>query len=174
MTGVILAGGQATRFGTDKAFALWNGKPFLKCVHDAVRPVCDNVIVLTPPAAELPKYARLAPGCTLIPDPRAGAGPVEAMRGAVDFLRAATLLIVPCDAPGLTIDVVKRLLIQSEETNAAVVLESKAGPIFDLFAAPRNIVLKRLADAKRMEDLVKGARTLKSDLDGLNVNEAPQ
>jgi molybdopterin-guanine dinucleotide biosynthesis protein A len=43
--GAIIAGGKATRFGSDKAAALLNGRPLIEHVADGLREQVDALIV---------------------------------------------------------------------------------------------------------------------------------
>lgn len=173
VTGLILAGGQSSRFGSDKAFALWKGRPFLQLVHDAIKPVCQSVVVLIPATRELQRYARLAPGATILPDFRIEQGPVESLRGAAALIRHPTVLVVPCDAPGLTGELAKTLVTRAKKSSQAVVVSQKSSPLWDLFAAPKEFLVRKLVDAQTMEDLTRTATKVESKLEGLNVNEPP-
>jgi molybdenum cofactor guanylyltransferase len=174
VTGVILAGGQSERFGgKDKAFAIWEGRPFLARVGEAVRSVSDGILILAPAGADGVTYARHVPGATVVPDRAAGRGPVEALRGAAVLLRTPTVLVAPCDAPGLTPALARRLVALSEEGKRPAVAASQAEPIWTLFATPLELLMERLPGAKRMEDLVAGAEHVATELEGLNVNEPP-
>lgn len=172
VTGVILAGGESSRFGGDKAFALWRGRPFLSLVGDAVRSVCDGVIVLAPAGSKNLDYARLVPGATVLPDRAKAQGPVEALRGASALLRTPFVLVAPCDAPGLPHGLARRLVAIAEETMRPAVATTDA-PLFSLFASPTEKILLRLPSAKRLEDLLTDAERVLTDADGLNVNEPP-
>lgn len=79
--------------------------------------------------------------------------------------------MAPCDAPGLGPDLVHSLVVQAEEHGQVVLAEPPSGPLFDLFSTPRSLLLERLRDAQRLEDLSAGARRLKTEAEGLNVNE---
>lgn len=173
VTAVILAGGESARYGSDKAFALWEGKPFLACVASALRPVADGFIVLAPARASPVPYAKLVPGATVVADRDEGAGPVVALRGAISLVRTPTLVVAPCDAPGLPTGLVRRLVAFSEESNQAAVAAAGSGPLFSIFAAPTALIRERLATAQRMADLVSGAEHVATDANGLNEN-APQ
>ena len=172
VTAVVLAGGESTRFGHDKAFALWHGKPFLRLVGEAALAVSDGVVVLVPAGSKNLDYARLVPGATILPDRARGQGPVEALRGAAAVLRTPFTLVVPCDAPGLPHGLARRLVAVCEETLKPAVAVGPSGPIFTLFAISTEMLLGRLAGARRMEDLVQDAEPVKTDAQGLNVNDA--
>ena len=43
--GAIIAGGKATRFGSDKAAAMLNGRPLIEHVADGLREQVDRLIV---------------------------------------------------------------------------------------------------------------------------------
>jgi len=174
VTAVILAGGDSSRFGRDKAFALWQGQPFIQLVGAAVRVVSDSVLVLVPAGSKNLEYAKLVPGATIVPDRAAGAGPVDALQGVTVLLRAPFTLVAPCDAPGLPHGLVRRLVAIAEETGRPAVAVPPTGPLFTLFAAPTPLLLERLQRAHRLEDLVAGAEPVPTDAANLNVNEPPR
>lgn len=57
---VILAGGSSSRFGKDKGVMGLAGKPLIRRVVDAVRPVVDETIVVTSSKERASKYADVA------------------------------------------------------------------------------------------------------------------
>lgn len=96
----ILAGGQSRRFGSDKAAALWDGRPLLSHVRDACARWADAVVVV---GREGGIADRPAPGL----------GPLGGIAGALHH--AATqgfdsVLTVPCDTPYLPEALVASLL----------------------------------------------------------------
>ena len=101
--GAILAGGQASRFGADKAMALFEGKPLIDHVALALRAQTDAVIVV----------GREHAGLTSVADrPAAGLGPLGALAGALHWARAngfAAVLSAPCDVPLLPEDLATQM-----------------------------------------------------------------
>ena len=96
----ILAGGQSSRFGSDKAAALWDGRPLLSHVRDACARWADAVVVV---GREGGIADRPAPGL----------GPLGGIAGALHH--AATqgfdsVLTVPCDTPYLPEALIASLL----------------------------------------------------------------
>lgn len=100
--GVVLAGGQSTRFGSDKALAEYKGHTLLAHAVDLLSGWCEHVIVAgraTAPAPTVPDH------------PRAGMGPLggvlAGLRHAADEGYAGVLtmgvdtLDLPADLPGL-------------------------------------------------------------------------
>ncbi|MDJ0643117.1 MAG: molybdenum cofactor guanylyltransferase [Erythrobacter sp.] len=76
LLGAILAGGQARRFGSDKAYALHNGRRLIDHVADALGSQCTALIVC----------GREEPGFGCIPDrPEAGLGPLGGLNAALQF-----------------------------------------------------------------------------------------
>src|SRR5688572_9294527 len=47
VTGIILAGGRSSRFGSDKAFATWGGKTMIEAVINSLLPILPRVLVVT-------------------------------------------------------------------------------------------------------------------------------
>ena len=74
LLGAILAGGQARRFGSDKAQALFAGARLIDRVDAALAAQCEGVVVC----------GREEPGFTCIPDwPEAGLGPLGGLAAAL-------------------------------------------------------------------------------------------
>lgn len=96
--GAILAGGQSRRFGSDKAEALFEGKPLLDHVADALRPQCAELVVA----------GRPWPGIKSVSDlPEPGLGPLGGLAGALDHAQREGFDVVlssGCDVLGLPAD----------------------------------------------------------------------
>lgn len=74
LLGAILAGGQARRFGSDKAHALYHGARLIDQVAAALNAQCSGVVVC----------GRTEPGFTCIADwPEAGLGPLGGLAAAL-------------------------------------------------------------------------------------------
>jgi molybdopterin-guanine dinucleotide biosynthesis protein A len=101
--GAVLAGGQARRFGADKALAVFEGRALIDHVVGALAAQTDAVVVV----------GRQYGAMTSVDDrPRAGLGPLGALAGALHHAREhgfAGVLSAPCDAPLLPGDLVRRL-----------------------------------------------------------------
>jgi len=102
--GAVLAGGQSSRFGSDKALAEYRGHTLLSHAVDALSGWCEHVVVVgreTAPAPTLPDW------------PRPGMGPLAgiaaALRHARDESYEAVLtcgvdsLCLPEELPGLLV-----------------------------------------------------------------------
>ena len=93
--GVVLAGGQSRRFGSDKALAEVDGESLLSLMITALRPYCDTVIVAGRDQAPAPTVADW---------PRAGLGPLGGLAGALSYAQAngfASVLTCGVDSMGL-------------------------------------------------------------------------
>jgi molybdopterin-guanine dinucleotide biosynthesis protein A len=76
--GAVLAGGQSSRFGSDKAMAELGGHTLLALAVDALSGLCEHVIVVgreTAPAPTLPDW------------PKPGMGPLGGIAAALHFAR---------------------------------------------------------------------------------------
>lgn len=74
--GAIIAGGKATRFGSDKAAAVLNGRPLIEHVADGLREQVDKLIVV----------GRAWPGMDWVEDtPFADMGPLGGLNAAFQY-----------------------------------------------------------------------------------------
>lgn len=98
LLGAILAGGQARRFGSDKAQALYQGARLIDRVADAMVPQCAGLIVC----------GREEPGFRCIRDwPEVGLGPLGGLAAALRHAREqgfSHVLSAGVDAPDLPHD----------------------------------------------------------------------
>jgi molybdopterin-guanine dinucleotide biosynthesis protein A len=167
-TGVILAGGASTRFGSDKAFARWEGETFLARVARAVAPHVDELLVLARAGSDPAGYVHEAPGAIVLPDRRSGEGPVAALRDALPAIRGERIVVAACDAPGLTAEAVASLAAHER----AILVDAAGDPCMAL-VLPAAALRERLASATRLMDLAVGARRVASALRGLD-EDAPR
>lgn len=91
--GAILAGGRASRFGSDKALAQWRGRALIDHAVAALLPAVDAVVICGRPHGDWPWVSdRPAPEL----GPLGGLCAALAYAGAHGFDRVVTL---PCDVP---------------------------------------------------------------------------
>ena len=103
LLGAILAGGGSTRFGSDKALALLDGRPLVGHVRDRLGPQVAAMVVCGRPLAGL---------AGLDDWPAPGLGPLGGLAAALRHAAAHgfdAVLSVPCDAPRLPADLAARL-----------------------------------------------------------------
>lgn len=168
--GVLLAGGMSRRYGSDKAFALWDGEPYLAHVARALAPHCDPLVVCGRADVQAEAYARLAPGARVLPDEKLDEGPVVALRRALAAFPARWVVVAGCDSPALAPQHVADLLAaaRTREGPARLVHEGRA--LHAVFAAPAGLVAERAARSDRMMPLTEGAVELEVAGPGWNVN----
>ncbi len=128
IAGLVLAGGRSSRFGSDKAMAVLEGRPLIAHVADALAAGCEALAVNAPLQRQAAAWARAA-GRPLLPDPPGA--PDGPLTGVLEGLRwAATrgcdaLATAPCDTPRLPADLTARLAEALGEVPAAVARTSE-------------------------------------------------
>lgn len=103
LLGAILAGGQSSRFGSDKAAALLHGLPLIDHVARALAGQCDAVVVVGHDHAHLPR---------IDDHPCPGHGPLGGINAALRHAHANgfdRVLSAPCDAVNLDAQLAKLL-----------------------------------------------------------------
>ncbi|MGI4731521.1 MAG: molybdenum cofactor guanylyltransferase [Janthinobacterium lividum] len=102
--GALIAGGAASRFGSDKALAPWRGRAMIGWAADALAPWCDAVVVV----------GREWDGLASITDrPAPGLGPLGGIAGALVHAGAHgfdTVVTIGCDMPDVPRELIGRLL----------------------------------------------------------------
>lgn len=170
VVGIVLAGGASTRFGADKCFADWRGRPFVACVARALAARADALVVLSRHGEPPQRYAALVPGARVVPDAVPGEGPVAALRRALDLVDAPFAVVAACDAPGLTGELVGSLVNAARAVDGVAVLEADGRLVHAVFAGRVLALRARLAGASRLGDVTRGAARVAASGLGLNVN----
>jgi molybdenum cofactor guanylyltransferase len=161
--GFVLAGGRSTRFGQDKALVEIDGKPMVsrmcQLIFDAVtRDVCV--------VGAASKYGKYAPKC--IEDRWPGEGPLGGIVTAL-FHTAENLpgyawnLIVSCDMPFLTEEMLGYCVDRAKKSDAEVVLPRSAQGLEPLCACWRTSAAAKVQHAfeqgvRKVTDAVKHFR----------------
>ena len=127
--GLVLAGGRSSRFGSEKALAVWEGKPLLAHVLVRLAPDCAAVAVSAREGSGAAALAREL-GLTVLHDAAGDAdGPLAGIRAGLGWaatVGARALVVAPCDTPFLPADYVARLVAALDPAPAAFV-ETPAG-----------------------------------------------
>lgn len=96
VTGVILAGGQSSRMGEDKALLRWKGLPLYRYLTAALEPVCREILIST----HLPSESFGA--IKVIPDRFDSIGPIAGIEAGLYHAAHPLVLFVSVDTPNLS------------------------------------------------------------------------
>jgi molybdopterin-guanine dinucleotide biosynthesis protein A len=134
ISGVIIAGGKASRMGgINKAFLPLAGKPMIQYVIDALRPQVAELLINA--NHDLDTYRGL--GLPVIPDLSTDyQGPLAGILAALTAASREWVQIAPCDGPLLPTDLALRLHQQAERTEALLCIPhdgNRLQPLFGLF-----------------------------------------
>ena len=127
ITGIVLAGGMSTRFGSDKLAAEVEGESLLRRAMKSVGQVSDEVIVVLAVDGSPPD---LGTGVTFVHDAEAGQGPLQGVVAGLTAAQPGTAVIVGGDMPFLSSEVLRRLAQLVHDAGEAAVLqdhEAKTG-----------------------------------------------
>ena len=118
VTAAVLAGGESTRFGTDKALFLWRGKPLVVYAVKGLRPEVAEVLVVAKSAAPFEGISGL--GARIVLDGRADSNPFWGLLAALGTVRTPWLFLCPCDAPLVRPGLLRALFDAREGARAVV------------------------------------------------------
>ena len=147
IAGVILCGGQSRRMGgVTKAHQLLAGKPLLQHVIERLAPQVGRVVL----SVETISDGFSDFGLEQVEDPKPGHG--GPLGGLVAALRSVAedhewLLLVPCDAPFLPLNLAKRLCRFAVEAEAEGCVVRYAGSVQPTFSIWNRSLLASLEKA---------------------------
>ncbi|NOZ95094.1 MAG: molybdopterin-guanine dinucleotide biosynthesis protein B [Acidobacteria bacterium] len=129
LLGGLLVGGGSTRMGRPKQLLEHGGITFAEIAHAALAPHVERVVLLG--GGELPPALR---GLERLPDPPALAGPMAGLAAALRWAPRAAWLLVACDLPRLSREVLAWLVEQRAPGRRAVLPTGPSGRIEPLLA----------------------------------------
>ena len=143
ITGVVLAGGRATRWdGRDKGLIQVSGRPMISHVLDALAPQVERIIINA--NRNLDEYRAF--GLPVVTDAsRDFLGPLAGIASGMAAARTEWVAITPCDSPLLAADCVGRLVSACEHDERADIAVAHDGDrIQPVFALIRRALLDDL------------------------------
>ena len=122
ITGVILAGGQSSRFGSNKALALWRGKFLIQHAREALSSVFTDCLLVT----NIPgQYVFL--NMPIISDRYQNMGPLAGIHAALHHSSKPWIFVIGCDMPAVTPELITFLCGLAKEEFEAVIPWPKTG-----------------------------------------------
>lgn len=135
--GILLAGGLSRRYGSPKAFAEMNGKKFYQIVYDVLQSVCDQVVIVT--RKEFIDWFPKEYHVIVDIDAYSGCGPLAGIYSAMNEKEAKNYVVLPCDMPLMTSQVLKQL-VKLHSTDVTVIRsEGYLQPLVSVWS--RNVKL---------------------------------
>ena len=133
ITGVVLAAGASTRFGSTKQLAVVDGKPLPQHAIDALSEAeVDELLVVTGHDAEAVEVAlTLPPEGRFVRNPNHRDGQATSLAAALHAVAddSQAVVVLMGDQPGVTADVIRALVDRFHETRAQIVrIEYLDGP----------------------------------------------
>lgn len=138
VTALILAGGQSSRMGTDKALLPWQGMTLLQRVVKVAQACCGTVCIVTPwPERYRHLFSSSINWCL---EGSENAGPLVALAKGFETVQTPWVLLLACDMPQLDPKVLSTWIAQlpapdSESTAIAYVpyYQSRWEPLCGLY-----------------------------------------
>jgi len=113
--GIILAGGQSRRMGTDKAFVLFEGRILIERVIEPLRAVCEGIVIV---ANDREPYARFR--VPIVADTVPDFGPLAGLHAGLTAAQAELSLVVAVDMPFLNLALLRALIDAADGWDAVI------------------------------------------------------
>lgn len=150
-SGILLAGGKSSRMGEDKAFLKYGGLFLYQYNLKILEQFSDNLIVSSSNKAfNQLKYLR-------VEDETPELGPIGGIYSSLKRIRYSNAIVLPCDLPFITIDIIDELIANSEGYDICIALNNSGQPEPLVGIYSTSILPK-------MEDLIKNGKYKIRDL----------
>ncbi|MFQ5645614.1 MAG: molybdenum cofactor guanylyltransferase [bacterium] len=163
LSGVILAGGENSRIGLNKAYLKLDGQTFIERIIDVLRPVCREIIIVSN-GKEL--YPGL-PDCRVI-HTRTRIGPVAGIYEGLKAAGSQFSLCTACDIPFIHRGIVSEI-VQALTPDVQVVAPRYRGLLEPLCAAYSRECTEAIAGNMR-----QGKHKIQDFFDKVKVKEIPE
>jgi molybdenum cofactor guanylyltransferase len=155
VSGIVLAGGRSSRFGSDKLVAELDGRRLLDLAIEGLAAVSDEVLVVVSPGDE-----RILPSSTatvrLVTDPERHGGPLVGLLAGLEVADQPIVVLAGGDMPSLSpavLGAMIRTLVASEPGTDAIILASRGDrpplPAVLRTGASTDVARRLVADGER-------------------------
>jgi molybdopterin-guanine dinucleotide biosynthesis protein A len=157
---IILAGGQSSRMGSNKALLDFGGRPLIHVLVDRILPVTNHILISSNDSSSY-RFLNLP----VIPDQYRGQGPLAGFHAVMHRNISTLFLVLACDLPNLRAPFLNRLIDLVIGFDAAIP-RTKDGLAHPLCAVYRRTCLPMIEKA-----LLHGSnKVIETFLDGsLNI-----
>lgn len=159
VTGIVLAGGRSSRFGSDKLVVELDGRTLLARAVEAVEAVASEILVVCSPAGERDLPSSRVP-VRRVDDPEAYGGPLVGLRAGLEAAVEPLVLVIGGDMPAVQPEVLHLLLgtLMSGDSAIGAAVLASGGRLVPLPAALRTVAARD--DVARLVD--DGERRLRT------------
>ncbi|MCB0477840.1 MAG: molybdenum cofactor guanylyltransferase [Crocinitomicaceae bacterium] len=127
-TGVVLAGGESSRMGTDKGLVQIDGKTMVEHVLETLKQVTEEVVIIS----NNKDYEQF--GVSVFQDEIKLRGPVGGIYTALKQAKHELVLVLSCDSPYVNAELLEYFLKQCDSNLINVVeFEGKVYPLIGLY-----------------------------------------
>jgi len=142
ITGFVLAGGKSRRMGIDKSLMLLNGKTLIEYSIDALRPLCNSVII----SSNNSIYDFT--GCEVWPDELTDQAPIVGIYSCLKRSKTDINIILSCDMPLISTNIVEYLLENSINQSITVPVHENGfiEPMCGIYKQSAIAILKEYID----------------------------
>ena len=178
ITGIILAGGNSSRMGTDKGVMDLNGEKVIQYVIEALKPNVDNIIII----ANNSNYLDF--GFPVYRDEIKDCGPLGGIYSGLLKSTTDKNIVLSCDIPFITSKLISQIIAESSEYDVTVpVHDGKTEPLCAVYTKncmPKfkelleNKILKltdAMAQVSTKQVLLKSTKETENNFINLNSKE---
>lgn len=158
VSGVILAGGESSRMGSNKALLPYRGGRFIEAIHRQLADIFSEVLLVT----NSPQQYDFLP-CRKVPDLFTGMGVLAGIHSGLYHSSSPAIFAVACDMPYL-VDGLVRHLAAHVDAGGVLIPESPSG------LEPLHAVYGKGCLAAIEATLLSGQRRIVSFFDRTNVS----
>lgn len=154
---VILAAGEAARFGSPKQLAEWRGRPLVRFVTEEALAACSDVVVVIGAHAPSVRDALVGLSCRVVENPEWRRGPGSSLKVALETSAFDSVLVTLVDLPRVTREHFTRLLSTPGPLVASRWSESFGAPA--VFRGPFIEALKDIDDKGGAKSVLQANRS---------------
>ncbi len=155
-TGIVLIGGRATRFGSDKVITPIGDRPLIEHILEVIRPIFAEILLVGHPRDELTGYR-------VVEDLLPHSGPLGGLYTALSTITTPYGFVFAADMPNLSRAFIEYMLACSGQHDIIIPVWSKGRePLHALYHRDLRPAAHELISrgALRIFDLMQGASTL--------------
>ena len=149
-TGIILAGGDSKRIGTDKGLLDLNGRPLISYVIESLRPIVDEIIVVVGSEERIPNYRNaVEDDVQIFPDMYEDGSPLIGLITGLTHAKGTYAVVAACDMPFINSALLDLLFLLSFDLNGTLLIKPN-GWIEPLPAVYKVDIGRKRANQMRM------------------------